>query len=268
MSLEKLNLNQLLGSEPMYDPIAHARMKVDAMNSIDGTLTGYDCPKCKNRGYTAILRNDGSFFTRECDCTAIRRCLSEMEKSGLKNIIKEKTFQAYQAAEGWQKSIKDGAMAYANDPKGWLLFCGQPGSGKTHLCVAVCRELLLNGREVRFMPWREKVSEIKGYSLDSEERGKILHELKTAQVLYIDDLFKVGSASNPTEADIAIAFEILNYRYNNHLATIISTEKLPEELAAIDEATGTRIVEKSKPNVYTIGRDMRRNYRMQGITVV
>ena len=145
--MERLNLKSLHGLSGItfdnYDPAAHARMKADAINSTPGSLTGIDCPKCKNRGSIALPREDGSVSVQDCDCMKIRRCIWEMEKSGLKNIIREKTFDSYAATEPWQKTIKAGAVAYAEHPEGWLLFCGQPGSGKTHLCTAIARHRLL-----------------------------------------------------------------------------------------------------------------------------
>lgn len=270
--MEKLNLNPFGLSAQSFDPAALAKMKADTVNGTPGKLTGYDCPQCLNRGNIAIPREDGSISVRDCDCMKIRRCFWEMERSGLKNIIREKTFEAYTATEEWQKAIKTGAMAYANKPDGWLLFCGQPGSGKTHLCTAVCRHRLLAGDEVRYMPWRDKVAEIKGLSLDNERRTEILNGYKTAQILYIDDLFKTGRAadgsSNPTRADVELAFEIINYRDINHLSTIISTEKTAQELVEIDEATGSRIIKLSGDNVYSIGRDQKRNYRLRGVVMV
>lgn len=270
--MEKLNTNPYGLSVPQYDPVLHGKMKAQTYNSTSGNLTGHDCPKCLNRGSVAFAREDGTIFTQDCDCMKIRRCVWEMEKSGLKNIIKEKTFEAYSAAEPWQKAIKDGAMAFADKLEGWLLFCGQSGSGKTHLCTAVCRHRLLAGDEVRYMPWRDKVAELKAMSLDSERRGEIINGYKTAKILYIDDLYKVGRAadgsSNPTGADISLAFEIINHRYINHLPTIISTEKTPQELVEIDEATGSRIVEVAGGNVYSIARDQKRNYRLRGVVMV
>ncbi len=270
--MEKLNLNPFGLSGQQYDPIALGKMKADTVNKTPGSLTGHECQKCLNRGTIAIPRDDGGIFTRDCDCMKIRRCVWEMEKSGLKNIIKEKTFDAFTATEEWQKAIKAGAMAYANNLGGWLLFCGQPGSGKTHLCTAVCRHRLLAGDEVRYMPWRDKIAEIKAISLDNERRAEILQGFKTAQILYIDDLYKVGRAadgsSNPTGADIGLAFEIINHRYINHLPTIVSTEKTPQELVEIDEATGSRIIEMAGHNVYSIGRDAKRNYRLRGVVTV
>ena len=268
----KLNLNPFGMSEQSFDQLAFAKMKADTINNTPGDLTGYDCPKCRNRGFIALAKEDGGISTQECDCMKIRRCVWEMEKSGLKNIIREKTFEAYNAAEPWQKPLKAGANAYAENPAGWLLFCGQSGSGKTHLCTAVCRHRLLAGDEVRYMPWREKISEIKGMSLDNERRAEILNGYKKAQILYIDDLYKTGKAedgsSNPTGADIGIAFEIINHRYINHLPTIVSTEKTPQELVEIDEATGSRIIETAGCNVYSICLDQKRNYRLRGVVTV
>ena len=270
--MEKLNTNPFGLSAQQYDPAAHGKMKADALNSALGNLTGHACPKCLNRGTVAYFREDGSIFTRECDCMRIRRCVWEMEKSGLKNIIKEKTFETYSATEPWQEKIKAGAIAYANKLEGWLLFCGQPGSGKTHLCTAVCRHRLWVRDEVRYMSWRDKVAELKALSLDSVRRAEIINGYKTTQILYIDDLFKVGKAtdgtSNPTGADISLAFEIINHRYINHLPTIISTEKMPQELVEIDEAIGSRIIEMAGGNVYAIARDQKRNYRLRGVVDV
>ena len=154
--LQNLDLSRLGAlSERSYDPGILARMKADTYNAIPGTLTGWDCPRCRNRGNIAIAGADGSISVGECACMKTRRCVWEMEKSGLKDVIREKTFDAFEALEDWQKTIKDGALRYAGDPKGWLLLSGQSGSGKTHLCTAVCRQRLLAGDPVRYMPWRE-----------------------------------------------------------------------------------------------------------------
>ena len=270
--MEKLNLNPFGLSVQSFDPLALARMKADTINSALGDLTGFDCPKCKNRGNIAIPRDDGSVYFRDCDCMRIRRCVWKMEKSGLKNVIRDCTFDAFETDEKWRHTIKQGAMAYADKPISWFLMCGQSGSGKSHLCTAICRHRLLAGDEVRYMPWRDDIANLKALSMDSENRDQAMKELKTAQILYIDDLFKTGKAAdgscNPTGADVSIAFEIINYRYINHLTTIVSTEKTPGELVEIDEATGSRIVEMAGSHTYSISRDPKRNYRLRGVVDV
>ncbi len=60
----------------------------------------------------------------------------------------------------------------------------------------------------------------------------------------------------------------LEDKISGHLPTIISTEKTPQELVEIDEATGSRIIEVAGGNVYSIGRDQKRNFRLRGVVCV
>ena len=268
--MEKLDLSRFgQVSEQSFDPKAFDRMKADSYNQTVGNYTEIDCKKCLNRGNIAIPKADGGIVMQECSCMKTRRSLRKMEKSGLKNVIRDMTFDRFRATEAWQEHIKARAMAYAEKPEGWLLFCGQVGSGKTHLCTAVCRHRLLKGEEVRYMPWRDDIAALKAMSLDNAERSRMISDLKKAPILYIDDLFKSGRSAdgtaNPTGADVSIAFEIINYRYINHLPTILSTEKTPEELLAIDEATASRIIEKARGNILNISRTPERNYRLRDV---
>lgn len=270
--MERIRFNYPGQSEQSFDPKQWEQMKVDSLNKSTGNLTDYDCPKCRNKGFIAALRDDHSIFTKECDCMQIRRCIHEMERSGLKKVISELTFDKFVATEPWQKALKDGVQKYAEDLEGWLLLCGQPGSGKTHLCTAVCRNRLLMGDAVKYMPWRDEIAQLKAMSLDSENRAIQMDELKRAAILYVDDLFKTGTASdgsaNPSAADVSIAFELINYRYNNRLTTIVSTEKSPEGLLQIDEATGSRIIEMAQGHTFNISMDTGKNYRLRGVVAL
>ncbi len=257
-----------------YDPLAHAKIKANSINETPGDLTGMDCPKCKNRGQIAYPKDNGTsdIYIEECSCITMRRCIWKMEKSGLRNVIRDCTFEKFEASQPWQEKAKKMAQEYAENPEGWFLACGQSGSGKTHLCTAICRELLLNGKQVVYMSWRQDVAELKAMSMDGDARGMKLDELKKAEYLYIDDLFKTGvnaeGVARPTVADIGLAFEIVNYRYINRLPTLFSSALLPEELLAIDEATAGRIVELAKGRTLAIGKDSRKNYRLKGVVML
>lgn len=258
--------------EQSFNPFTFAKLKADSFNATDGNLTGTDCRLCRNKGYSMIPREDGSLASRECKCMAMRRCVWKMERSGLKDVIKNYTFDRFKTYEDWQKKILGAATEYAKNQEGWFLICGQSGSGKTHLCTAICRELLLRGAQVIYAPWRQEISEIKAMSLDSEGRAQKMDSLKKAEVLYIDDLFKTGAGpdgeARPTGADISIAFEIINARYVSSLTTIISTELLPAELVKLDEAVGGRIVEMAGIHAVSVSRNSGRNYRLRGIVNV
>ena len=254
-------------------PKEYEQFKVDGMNATEGNRhleDGYNCPICKNKGYIIKLveAESGSIYqvATDCKCVEIRNNILRMKRSGLKDIIKDYTFDKFETPEAWQKAIKKAAMDYAKNPDGWFFLGGQSGAGKTHLCTAICREFLLAGKSVRYMLWRDDIVKIKGAVTESAEYSKLIDEFKRVDVLYIDDLFKTGKADNsfqkPTSADINVAFEIINYRYNNpSLLTIISSELTEDELIDIDEATGGRIYERAK--AFTIGKSRDRNYRIK-----
>ena len=217
--------------------------KVDSINAIVGNMTGYDCQLCKNRGYTAELR-DGHMTTVECSCMVKRRYMRLIRESGLASSLKACTFDSYDTPSQWQASAKDTARRYATDWRGrWFYIGGTVGSGKTHLCTAICGELLNAGIPLRYFQWRADAPALKAAVKDGEEYRAMIMPLKTVKALYIDDLFK----GNVTDADLNLAFDLLNIRYSNpDLATIISSEKTITDLLSIDEAIGSRIYERSK----------------------
>jgi len=173
------------------------------------------------------------------------------------------TFDKFNANHNWQKHIKTKAIEFANSPSDWFYIGGQSGSGKTHLCTAIAGELLKTKR-LRYMLWRDDAVKLKSYVNDAVEYKKLIEPLKTCTVLYIDDFLKTGN-NGMTTGDINIAFEILNYRYNNpELVTIISSEYLLAEIIRIDEAIAGRIKERCKDYCFEIGKDVKKNYRLNG----
>ena len=238
-------------------------MKVAQYNRSKGNLRGYECAKCNNRGYFMFMEDEYERY-RPCECMGIRKNLVRIEKSGLKDVMDHYTFEKYSASSEWQKSVKSSAERYAENPQGWFFIGGQVGSGKTHICTAVTAKLLNSGKSALYMLWRDAVVPIKANVTDESAYLKLINPLKTVDVLYIDDFLKSPN-SKPTPADINIAYEIINYRYiNRDLITVISSEKTVEEIIEIDEATGSRIFEKTRGNCLTIDTDATKNYRTHG----
>ena len=254
------------------------KFKADSFNESEGSLNakdGYNCNVCKNKGMILRAAQDSNgnwtTFSRDCKCMAVRRTIKRMERSGLKNIIRDYTFGKFEAADDWQKVIKEAAVAYSQNPEGWFFIGGQSGSGKTHICTAICRELLMGGKSVKYMLWRDDVVKLKNAVTDFEEYSGMIQQYKDIDVLYIDDLFKTGKSADgqkqvPTSADVNAAFEILNYRYNNpKLITIISSECTINDILDIDEAVGGRIFERAKRS-FSIKGDKNKNYRLKDVT--
>ena len=82
----------------------------------------------------------------------------------------------------------------------------------------------------------------------------------TIPILYIDDFLR---NKQPTQAEIKLAFSIIDTRYQNGLKTIISSEKSLKELHGIDEALTGRIYERTNKKEYYIDISRNPNYNFR-----
>ena len=241
---------------------ARERWLIEGANRMPGTLEGFACPDCLNRGYVFCLDEEGRRFVRECRCMVRRRGEARMERSGLSELLRRYTMENWQTGEKWQQVLKNMALDYAANPRGWFFLSGTPGTGKTHLCTALCGLLMERGMDTRYMLWRDLSVRAKASVHDDAAYQGLVEPLKQVEVLYIDDLFKTGKQP-PTQGDLNLAFELLNARYNDsRLLTVLSSEWSIQEILDLDEATGSRIYERSKDHY----GDMkgRTNWRMKG----
>ena len=240
----------------------YEQFKVDSYNETPGNLKGYDCPICHNKGDVMIL--DPVTYERklrDCKCMAQRRSLRYLERSGLSNVLELYSWDRWVAKEPWQKLIFDRAKAFAADPQGWFVASGRPGTGKTHICTAICGDLLHKGLEVRYLLWRDFTTQAKALLTEDEEYRELVNPYKTVPVLYLDDLFKTGKNQEPTTGDCNLAFELINARYADPTKiTIISTELTVDRINDIDEAIGSRIFERSKDNYFDLSH--KKNWRL------
>lgn len=244
----------------IYDYIQY---QIDSFNRLSGSLEGYNCSICNNKGKVAFLY-DNDMAIKNCACISIRNNLKNIEESGLKDLINNCTFDNFNVTEEWQKQLKELAQRYTEDKEiMWFNIGGQVGCGKTHICTAITSYYMSQHKTAKYMLWRDDAVRIKG-KINTDAYDRELNKLKNVKVLYIDDLFKSDSGRVPTAADVNLAFEILNYRYNNKkLRTIISSEFMIDELLEIDEALGSRIYQRTKDYCIFIGRDKGKNYRLK-----
>ena len=92
--------------------------------------------------------------------------------------------------------------------------------------------------------------------------SQAIRTVKTADILYIDDFFKTRRGDFVSTADVNATFKIINYRYNEELPTIISSEFSLQQIVEIDEALGSRIAEMANHKIF-IERDSKKNYRFR-----
>lgn len=244
-----------------------------SFNQSIGDLEGYDCVECKNRGFfMEIVPLGRNLYTKmvPCECQKIRRNKTNMERSGLSDFLKEKTFDNFKTKNQWQLDLKSMAMEYAEDPQNkWFYVGGATGIGKTHICSAIYTSLINKGYSPRYFRWREEINRIKAVVNDWDAYSEIVKKLKYCDLLYIDDLFWTGrnpdgTKAMPTTADMNFVFEILDYRYlHKEKITIISSELNRQDLYNVDPAIAGRIQERCGKYLLSFRDDPERNYRRQ-----
>ena len=245
------------------------QFQVDCYNKEVGNLNeedGIDCELCKNKGWIQFIR-DGYVMTRQCYCEAKRKTYRRARRSGLGEYLK-KTLDDYQTIAPWQETLKGITREFIEHHSidgVWMMACGQSGSGKTLLCSIVANHLLFNqSREVMYVTWTDFISKLKRDMMGDKTNkvSEYLEEVKKCDVLFLDETLKKFN-----ETDLKYLIEIINYRYTNDLKTIITSERVLDELLDIDEATFGRAVEKCEGYLMNIPKDRCKNYRLRAVTV-
>lgn len=243
-------------------------MEKYGQHTVSSMPKAYKCEKCKDTGWLDM----GNYTVAKCSCRLAREAEERMRRSGLAEALDTQTFDSFQIRTEVQRRIKETAERYLSDllgnPKSprrpWLYIGGNPGSGKTHICTAVCGELLKKNIGVRYMQWLDVSRKLKASVNDDDFEDEVADYINVS-VLYIDDLLKQKYSPNPvfSEADIKIAFTILNARYIQNKPTIISSEwDLINQLLPADEGVFSRVYERSKGHWLTIERTPENNFRL------
>ena len=243
-----------------------AELEVESYNKLREEPGIYDCDICGNKEMYAFLDDNGECKYALCKCKETRKTLKRIKNSGLEKLIENRTFDKYNATEKWQQAIRDKAKEFVEDnQQQWFFIGGQVGSGKTFICTSIIAEFIKQGRQAMYMVWCDDIIGLKATSnsnYDSYE--KRMNELKKAQILYIDDFFRNEDNETPTQADIKLAYNLINYRYNNpELITIISSQFMLSDILRFSEAIGSRINEKTKNYQINLPPDIKKNYRLR-----
>jgi DNA replication protein DnaC len=113
------------------------------------------------------------------------------------------------------------AIQFAERPdQKWLILQGTYGCGKTHLAAAIGNERLEQGDLVLFVTAPDLLDHLRGsYGPGAESYDQTFDRVRQADVLILDDL----GVENPSEWAKEKLFQLLNYRYNERLSTVITT---------------------------------------------
>ena len=120
------------------------------------------------------------------------------------------------------------AIEYAQRPQGWLIIKGVYGCGKTHLGAAIANYQVEHGGAVLFVVVPDLLDYLRAtYAPNSAVTfDQRFESVRSVPLLVLDDL---GAHSSTPWAQEKL-YQVLNYRYNAQLPTVITTNAELEDL--------------------------------------
>lgn len=207
------------------------------------SLEGQDvCPLCGGLGY---VREDvpvghphfGKVFPCRCKLAELEQQRLDQLRS-LSNLahLTQKTFETF-VPEGYGlppdkahnlRHAFEEARRYAGHPGGWLILFGGYGCGKTHLAAAIANAAVERGEAVLFVVVPDLLDHLRAtFGPNSPvSYDQRFEEIRSAPLLILDDL---GTQSSTAWAQEKL-YQILNYRYNARLPTVITSNQGLEEI--------------------------------------
>ena len=189
-----------------------------------------DCTECQGTGWKPV-ETDGVRRVARCTCREAERAEQLLAQARIPRRYEHCAFENFDI----RKDKKGTANRSLEAAKLWaerfveeyptdfgLLFVGPTGVGKTHLAVAVLRELITaKGVECLFYDFRDLLKEIQdSYNPVSQTSElRVLQPVLDVEVLALDEL----AASNPSDWVKETLAYVINSRYNQKKVTLITT---------------------------------------------
>ncbi len=200
------------------------------------------CPICHGIGFVRqdlpITHPDFGKLV-PCVCQAAHTNGSESVNTASLNRLAdyaEKTFDNFSVkgrmglGDEQEKSLtvaRSHAEQFAHDMKGWLVFCGGYGCGKTHLAAAVANHAANLGLPTLFLTVPDLLDTLRAsYSSENDPYAERFEEIRNVQLLVLDNLWTQNATSWAQEK----LFQLFDHRYVKKLPTIITTDMDLEEL--------------------------------------
>jgi DNA replication protein DnaC len=139
------------------------------------------------------------------------------------------------------------AQEFAEEPRGWLVLMGDYSTGKTHLAAAIGNYRYGTGETPMFVVVPDLLDHLRATFSPSStvSYDRLFDEVRTTPLLILDDL----STQSATPWAREKLYQILNYRYNAELPTVITTSSTLEE---IDARIRSRMLDRQLCQIYAI----------------
>ena len=138
-----------------------------------------------------------------------------------------------------------------------LTFWGGPGTGKTFLSVLMAKELVLARHDVFMATYEDFVSMFSAGWSDTERRDFFSGRVRSAGVLFLDDVGKGSSATKSKELGAKTLEATVRYRVQRALPTIMTMNMSPEDFEKRHSIYLISLLSESNRSVEVTGEDYR-----------
>jgi DNA replication protein DnaC len=147
------------------------------------------------------------------------------------------------------KPAYNAAIAFAESPSGWLIIVGPNGSGKTHLACSIANYRISKSDTVFYIDAADLLDHLRAtYHPESgTSYDELFEQVKGTPLLILDNL-NISSVTPWSKEKLC---QILNFRYNGQMPTVITSS------ISVDELEGNLECHLNDPDlsrIYTIKR--------------
>jgi DNA replication protein DnaC len=197
----------------------------------------------------------GMLFPCQClEAEWAGRTMLELAQMSNLDAMRDKTFATLNPFMPGLREVVPQVRGYSRRPDGWLTLLGSYGVGKTHLAAAIANEALDRQEHVLFAVVPDLLDHLRATfgpqsTVAYDERFELV---RTVPLLILDDL---GTESATPWAREKL-YQVINHRYNERLATVITTNLKPE---VIEPRIYSRLCDPACGTIITIvAQDYRR----------
>ncbi len=223
----------------------------------DVTEPHYECPLCQDTGAVGVKL-----------CTCMKKALIEMEyqTSGLGELMKTQSFdtfdlkyylidkEAYACAEHVLASAKEYAQTFDVKTSDNLLFLGNTGLGKTHLCTSIAKEVIDRGFHVVYETAQDFFEKMSQAQFGGNGEKPDTSNYFDCDLLILDDL----GTELTNQFTISCLYNLINTRLNRHMPMILNTNLDQDEIAQrYSDRIASRVFGMFRPFLF-LGTDIRR----------